>query len=277
VGASQFHLPAGDVAQVLPGHVGLRYDDLAGLKARIRREEEEATAAGRDRCFASSAAAVGRDGREVVTLVDRYGNAFRCREGATRDRAPDQPLVRPGETELYGDGVAERYGLEGATDCRGIDYVEFRVPRGSAEKIGSFYDYAFDAPTTLVTDGAGEGEEGDAIAIVGIGPIDATGRAGQSLLFRECDDALPPYDGHHISLYVGANRADFEAAFVNCDEAGVVWANPRFRDAALTLEGAREWRQFRFKDIVDLETGAKVFELEHEIRSIEHNACLGNR
>ena len=277
-GASQFHLPVGEVAQVLPGHIGLRYNDLAGLKGRIRREEDGKAEC--DRCFASSETAVGGDGREVITLVDRYGNMFQCREGATQDPpssgghpAMAQPLVRSGETELYGDGIAEQYGLEGATDCRGIDYVEFKVPRGAADKIRTFYDCVFDAPTAIVTDASGGG--GGMIAIVGIGSVDEMGRANQSLLFRECDDKIPPYDGHHLSLYVGSSQADFETAFLNCEQAGVIWANPRFKDEALTLEGAREWSQFRFKDIVDLRTGMKVFELEHEIRSIKHDAWLG--
>ena len=39
---------------------------------------------------------------------------------------------------------------------------------------------------------------GDAVAKVEAG-------ASQHLLFRETDTALPPYDGHHIQIYV----ADF--------------------------------------------------------------------
>jgi hypothetical protein len=41
------------------------------------------------------------------------------------------------------------------------------------------------------------------------------------------------------------------------------------------LQGAIEWKQFRFKDIIDIETGQKIFELEHEMRSIEHEAWPG--
>ena len=73
--------------------------------------------------------------------------------------------------------------------------------------------------------------------------------------------------------------------------------NPRIKDYAYTIELARERceqapkrlptamsracngfdhsgavrrEQFRFKDIVDLETGETVMELEHEIRSFQH-------
>jgi hypothetical protein len=44
-----------------------------------------------------------------------------------------------------------------------------------------------------------------------------------------------------------------------------------------TLQGARECKQFRFKDILDMKTGQKIFELEHEMRSIEHEAWPGER
>ena len=113
------------------------------------------------------------------------------------------------------------------------------------------------------------------VAIIALGKIDSTGRADQTLLFRETTDAIPKYDGHHIAMYVGTSTADFEQAFENAKMANVVWVNPRFSDKAMTLDSATHWKQFRFKDIVDMETGKKVFELEHEMRSIEHEAWPG--
>ena len=68
-----------------------------------------------------------------------------------------------------------------------------------------------------------------------------------------------------------------------------MWVNTRFSDDADTLPKAVErWRQFRFRDIVDpalLDGGARtaaadgaprddaVFRIEHEVRSLEHEAC----
>jgi len=82
----------------------------------------------------------------------------------------------------------------------------------------------------------------------------------------------PLYDGHHVALYVGQNQADYEQAFKNCEQAGVVWVNQRSRNKATNLTGAKKWNQFRFKNILDLKTGKKIFELEHVVRSVHHNA-----
>ena len=46
-------------------------------------------------------------------------------------------------------------------------------------------------------------------------------------------------------------------------------------DKTTDLQGARKWKQFRFKDIIDMETGDPIFELEHEMRSIQHEAWPG--
>jgi len=58
-------------------------------------------------------------------------------------------------------------------------------------------------------------------------------------------------------------------------DAGVVWVNPKYEDRVTNLNTAKKWNQFRFKDILDLETGKKVFELEHEVRSINHMGWTG--
>merc|ERR1740124_590506 len=39
---------------------------------------------------------------------------------------------------------------------------------------------------------------------------------------------------------------------------------PRFSDRVVDLTGAKKLRQFRFKDVLDLETGKRIFELQHE-------------
>ena len=93
--------------------------------------------------------------------------------------------------------------------------------------------------------------------------------------FTKSPEPTPNYDGHHVAMYVGSSKEDFELAFSNIEQAGVVWINPRFSDKAGNLNGAKRWKQFRFKDIIDLKTGAKIFQLEHEMRSIEHEAWPG--
>jgi hypothetical protein len=86
---------------------------------------------------------------------------------------------------------------------------------------------------------------------------------------------LPPYDGHHIALYVGKNKDDFEHAFKNVLEAQVVWVNPRFSDKVDNVNTAKKWKQFRFKNLTDLRVGKKIHELEHEVKSAEHDSWPG--
>jgi hypothetical protein len=207
-------------------------------------------------------------------LTNHQGNVFFCRpetnQGVRRVDTIRQPIVATTDTEQW-DSVATQYGKE-QSDCCGMDFVEFFCPKGSAEKIALFYDSVLDAPVTVADDGPAK------VAVVAVGAIHAdTGSADQSILFREVDaQDIPAYDGHHIALYVGDSREDFEQAYRNCELADIVWVNPRFSDKADSLEGAREYKQFRFKNIIDMETGETIMELEHEMRSKEHDAWIGS-
>jgi hypothetical protein len=117
----------------------------------------------------------------------------------------------------------------------GVPYVELTTPRGSADPIARFYSTVFGAP--------GRVEDGAAHVEVG---------TGQTLVFREAD-TVPDYDGHHIAIYI----ANFSAPFQ--------WLSER----NLVTESIRN-HQFRFQDIVDPDTGAVAFTLEHEVRSSRH-------
>ena len=154
-GASQFHLPYGDVAQRIPGQIGLSYASLEGLKARVAGEEQKDNA-----CIKESKIGVDEaSGREYVRLVDRYDNVFYCRQkvhGATsRAESWKQPVIRPSDTETWQD-VAERFGRN-TTDCLGIDYVEFNCPMGAAEKIDSL-KVAWPSGKTTVQENIAAGE-----------------------------------------------------------------------------------------------------------------------
>jgi hypothetical protein len=131
---------------------------------------------------------------------------------------------------------AERFG----DMALGIPYVEILVGPGVAGGIAGFYQEVMRAPTLV------ESEADLSIARVAIG-------RNQWLLFRETDQALLPYDGHHIAIYV-ANFSD-PYNFLN--------------GRALITEDVRN-HQFRFKDIVDPESGEKLHKLEHEVRSLRH-------
>lgn len=122
----------------------------------------------------------------------------------------------------------------------GIPYVEFAVPEGSAQGIANFYETVMGAVSEVRT------VRRNPAAVIRMGP-------DQSLVFREDPEESRPYDGHHIAVYIG----DFSGP------------HRRLSGRGLVSEESNE-HQYRFKDIVDLETGKVLYELEHEVRSLAH-------
>jgi len=128
----------------------------------------------------------------------------------------------------------------------GLVYVEFDVPPGTAEGIARFYKEVMRAPAKT--------EAGR--ATVGIG-------RNQFLHFAETAQPLPEYDNHHIQVYI----ADFGAPYRWLKE----------RDLITMETDADEWR---FQWIVDPRDARKLFQIEHEVRSMKHrlfNRPLVNR
>jgi hypothetical protein len=199
IGDQQFHLPTGK-PQVVRGHTGLVVRDIEALKERLRGIEEQLQGTE----FEWS------DKGDHVETTSPWGNRFK----------------------IYGPGEFGNMRL-------GMPYVEFKVPKGSAETIQRFYQEVFEAPGTLTKDDRG------AAARIEVGP-------SQSLIFREADD-VPDYDGHHVAIYV----QNFSKPFAFLAEHN------------LLTEGIRN-HQFRFQDIVDPDTGKPVFTIEHEVRSTRH-------
>jgi catechol 2,3-dioxygenase-like lactoylglutathione lyase family enzyme len=122
----------------------------------------------------------------------------------------------------------------------GIPYVEFLVGPGRAAGIVRFYDQVLGAPST--TD---SGEQGTAGRV-------QIGR-NQSLVFRETQEPVGDYDGHHIAIYV----ANFSKPYGFLKNRGLVSEDVRNH-------------QFRFKEIIDPDSNSCVFLVEHEVRSLHH-------
>lgn len=122
----------------------------------------------------------------------------------------------------------------------GMPYVAFDVPHGMAAAIGRFYSEIFGAPAEI-------GEFDDAPAAL------VCAGAGQRLIFRESRGAIPPFDGHHIQVYI----ADFSGPHERLGERGLI-----------TEES--DQHQYRFQTIFDPANGEPVFEIEHEVRSLHH-------
>jgi len=120
----------------------------------------------------------------------------------------------------------------------GMPYVQFEVAPGTAVGIAGFYREIFGAGTKLLDDGR--------TASVTVG-------AKQYFIFRETDSAEAPYDGHHVQIDV----ADFSGPYRKLMELGLV-----------SEESSQH--QYRFRDIVDPDTRAVLFTIEHEVRSLQH-------
>lgn len=122
----------------------------------------------------------------------------------------------------------------------GMPYVEIGVARGTADAIARFYR------EVMRVKGAVTDDDGARHARIPVG-------ADQSLVFREGDAAPAPYDGHHVAIYL----ADFSGPHRMLLERGLV-----------TEES--DPHQYRFQDIVDLDTGRVLATIEHEVRSMRH-------
>jgi catechol 2,3-dioxygenase-like lactoylglutathione lyase family enzyme len=122
----------------------------------------------------------------------------------------------------------------------GMVYVEFPVLPGHADGVKRFYETALEAPATVVPEDAGVATR------VRIGQR-------QELIFRETAKELPPYDGHHIAVYI----ANFSRPHAFLKQHGLI------------TEESNDY-QYRFQDIVDPDTKEVLFTIEHEVRSFTH-------
>ena len=126
----------------------------------------------------------------------------------------------------------------------GMPYVRFDVRPGTAERIARFYREIMHAPADVFKNGTGP----EARVQVG---------QRQYLYFRETDAPERPYDRHHVQIYI----ADFSGPHRRLLELGLVTAE------------SNEY-EYRFKDIIDLDSREVLFSVEHETRS-ETNPMYG--
>ena len=103
-----------------------------------------------------------------------------------------------------------------------------------------------DGPKNLGASASVDSLDGHVTAVVHVG-------RDQSLMFRESPDDASLYDGHHVAVYI----ADFSGPHTALASRGLV------------TEESNEW-QYRFVEIVDLESGDVLYQLEHEVRSMRH-------
>ena len=122
----------------------------------------------------------------------------------------------------------------------GMPYIEFDVRPGTAERIARFYREVMDALATVMA----TADVRKACVQVG---------EKQYWYFRETDAPEKPYDRHHVQIYI----TDFSGPHRRLKELGL-----------LTVEVNDH--EYRFKDVIDLDTREVLFTVEHEVRSQTH-------
>ncbi len=171
-------------------------------------------------------------GRLELVRKDLSGTRFDCRrgEGVIAVTCPW------GNRFLCHGPDAERLGPY----LSWIVYVRFEIARGAAEPIARFYREAMGAVVHVAASEAG---------------VEARVSCGhhQTLIFAECDAPAPPCLDHHVQIYL----ADFSGPY------------KRLQDLGLRVDETSQW-QYRFISIPDMASGAEVFPLDHEVRSMTH-------
>jgi hypothetical protein len=122
----------------------------------------------------------------------------------------------------------------------GMAYIAFDVRPGTARGIARFYREIMGAPAQVIENGKGPQAQ------VQVGDH-------QHYYFRETDAPEAPYDGHHAQIYI----ADFSGPHKKLGDLGLI---TREFDAY----------EYRFKDVIDLDTREVLFTVEHETRAQTH-------
>jgi len=123
----------------------------------------------------------------------------------------------------------------------GMPYVEFDVPAGTdLAAIARFY-------VEILGGIAGVSQDER-------GPYAWANTSAESrVTYRETNAELPDYDGHHIQITL----ADFSGPHRKLLERGLIAEES-------------DQHQYRFLDIVDVDTNKQIFRIEHETRSMRH-------
>jgi hypothetical protein len=118
-----------------------------------------------------------------------------------------------------------------------MPYIRFDVRPGTADRIARFYNEVIDTPAEVLKNGSGP----EARVQVG---------EKQYFYFREIDAPEAVYDNHHVQIYL----SNFSGPHRRLKELGLI-----------TMETNEH--EYRFNDIIDLDSREALFTVEHETRS----------
>lgn len=254
LGQQQFHLAEnGDPAQRVTGSIGLVVPSLDTLRLR--------TAAAISDLSATQFSIVDDDKEAgCMTITCPWGNRLHLYDGHVDGQQRPTSDSSQKMVKLHAEGGAYAASRMAVRGKPGIRYVEVTCRAGTAPAIARFYEEMLRCTVSMPMANK---------AIVCAGP-------GVHLAYIE-DEALSDTDlkdmeGVHICVYAD----DFEGLYQRLSDRKLIWTNPRFThlDSCDTWDEAVASRTLRFKDIIDLSTGEKILELEHETRPLSHGQYL---
>ncbi|MEY4749882.1 MAG: hypothetical protein RIQ60_2096 [Pseudomonadota bacterium] len=187
-------------------------------------------------------------GRMVLALPELDGVERSLAEVAEALAGTAFSMARVSADELqvscpWGNRLVLQASRPGDAVRLGLTAVELDVPPGHAEGIARFYAQVIGAAARCEAQAGGQG--------LNQAVVDT--RRHQQLRFVETTADLPGFDGHHLQVYLD----DAAGAYARCRELGIV-----SRD-----RGPADWR---FILIVDPDDGRLLYQLEHEVRDLQH-------
>lgn len=210
-----------------------------------------------------------------MTVVCPWGNTFHLydisidddinlRKSDGDDSKSTQKMVN-----LHSQGGAygpHRMAVRGKP---GIRYVEIACRMGTASSIAGFYEKLLGCNVARRKITKLDNSEEVEAAVISVGP-------GVHMTYVEnshlTEDILQQMNGVHACIYI----PHYQMTYQTLKRHNLIWTNPRFThlDSCDTWEEAYASRTFRFKDILNLATGQKVMEFEHETRPMMHGQYM---
>eukprot|EP00585_Thalassiosira_rotula_P025431 CAMPEP_0196228202 /NCGR_PEP_ID=MMETSP0913-20130531/143_1 /TAXON_ID=49265 /ORGANISM="Thalassiosira rotula, Strain GSO102" /LENGTH=353 /DNA_ID=CAMNT_0041507785 /DNA_START=124 /DNA_END=1185 /DNA_ORIENTATION=- len=273
LGQQQFHIAANEEPpQRVTGSIGLAVPSLQRIRERVGNAQLELEG--------TQFSIVNDDKVAIMTITCPWGNTFHLYDISIDEQ---HPVDLTGESsqkmvKMHAEGGAYGPHRMSVRGNPGIRYVEIACRMGTVDSIAEFYEQMLGCHVTrtnaeldidsTTNDGSNASSEVK-VAIVCVGP-------GVHMAFVEnqqlSDNAIQQMEGVHACFYI----PNFQGTYNTLKDRNLIWTNPRFThlDSCDSWEEACASRTLRFKDILDVKTGEKVLEFEHETRPMMHGQYM---
>lgn len=265
LGIQQFHLPVAKKAQVLRGIIGIETRDFEAVADNAVKHMKLGTLRGTEFSMrrTSYTPPLSFEGpQEALLFSCPWGNQFIVTHASPNGKAKGDKefWVNPHDAQKSHGHPPPADGKQSL--ATGIRFIDLRAPFGSLPYIAKHYRDILGARCSAFNSHEGEDAVSGELAgrrkalVVWIGE-----KNDQWLVFREAGEheKLPPYDGHHLAIYIGA----FVHSHTVAEGNKLIYADHAFQH----LDRAEDWekvQQFRLLKVPDDE-GNQIYELELEV------------